>query len=82
MLQAYVDDSASDQGDQRLFLAGYINAADRWIRSSDAWAEVLRDPPAIGYLKMSEANRFQNTGGSSPSTQGSVEKNIPGHGEA
>ena len=58
MLQAYVDDSASDQGDQRLFLAGYINTADRWIRFSDAWAEELKQPPAIGYLKMSEANGF------------------------
>lgn len=58
MLQAYVDDSASDQRDQRLFLAGYINTADRWIRFSDAWAEELRQPPAIGYLKMSEANGF------------------------
>ena len=58
MLQAYVDDSASEQGDRRLFLAGYINAADRWIRFSDLWAEVLRDRPAIGYLKMSEASGF------------------------
>jgi hypothetical protein len=58
MLQAYVDDSVSDQRDRRLFLAGYINTADRWIRFSDAWAEELRQPPAIGYLKMSEANGF------------------------
>jgi hypothetical protein len=58
MLQAYIDDSASDHGDQRLFLAGYINTADRWIRFSDAWAEELRQTPSIGYLKMSEANGF------------------------
>jgi hypothetical protein len=56
MLQAYVDDSTSEVGDQRLFLAGYINTADRWIRFSDAWKEELQAPPGeIDYLKMSEA---------------------------
>ena len=58
MLKAFIDDSASDQGDKRLFLAGYINAGDRWIRFSDAWDEVLKDRPTIGYLKMSEANNL------------------------
>lgn len=58
MLQAYIDDSASDQGEQRLFLAGFINTADRWIRFSEAWAEELGQPPTISYLKMSEANGF------------------------
>jgi hypothetical protein len=55
-LQVYVDDSASDEGDQRLFLAGYMNMADKWARFSEAWQEELRASPAIDYLKMSEAN--------------------------
>ena len=36
VLQVYVDDSATEEGDQRLFLAGYINTADKWARFSDA----------------------------------------------
>jgi hypothetical protein len=56
MLQVYVDDSASDVGDQRLFLAGYVNTADKWARFSDAWQEELDHSPRISYLKMSEAN--------------------------
>lgn len=59
MLQAYIDDSASNKTDQRLFLAGYINEADRWTRFSKAWAEELRQPPAIAYLKMSDANALE-----------------------
>ena len=55
-LQAYVDDSAKQTGDRRLFLAGYINTADKWIRFSDVWQEELQRAPAINYLKMSEAN--------------------------
>lgn len=56
-LQAYVDDSASDRSDDRkLFLAGYINTADKWARFSDVWAEELARSPSIDYLKMSEAN--------------------------
>jgi hypothetical protein len=55
-LQVYIGDSASDEGDQRLFLAGYINTADKWVRFSEAWQEELRAAPAIKYLKMAEAN--------------------------
>jgi hypothetical protein len=43
MLQAYVDDSATD-------------TADKWARFSDAWQEELDHKPSINYLKMSEAN--------------------------
>jgi len=58
-LQAYVDDSASEEGDRRLFLAGYINTADKWVRFSDVWEEELRRSPSIRYLKMTEASRLQ-----------------------
>lgn len=56
MLQAFVDDSASDVGDKRLFLAAYINGADQWTAFSDAWDRKLRESPAIEYFKMSEAH--------------------------
>jgi hypothetical protein len=55
-LQAYADDSASEQGDLRLFMAGYLNRSEKWALFSDAWEEELRAKPAIEYLKMSEAN--------------------------
>jgi hypothetical protein len=57
-LQAFIDDSASDCGDRRLYLAGYVNRADRWAHFSVAWREELKAAPSIDYLKMSEANAF------------------------
>jgi hypothetical protein len=54
-LQAFVDDSAADSGDRRLFLAGYINTVERWITFSNAWERERQKKPAIAYLKMSEA---------------------------
>lgn len=59
MLQAFIDDSASDTGDQRLFLAGYVNTADQWIAFSNAWEEALKEHPAIEYFKMSEAHSLK-----------------------
>jgi hypothetical protein len=58
-LQAFIDDSASHSGDRRLYLAGYLNRADRWAHFSVAWREELKAPPSIDYLKMSEANAFE-----------------------
>jgi hypothetical protein len=55
-LEAFIDDSASDTGDRRLYLAGYLNRADKWALFSEAWREELRAAPSIDYLKMSEAN--------------------------
>lgn len=55
-LQAFIDDSASDKGDKRLFMAGYLNRADKWALFSAAWNEELQSPPSIAYLRMVEAN--------------------------
>jgi hypothetical protein len=57
-LQAFIDDSASDTGDRRLYLARYLNRTDRWALFSEAWREELKAAPSIAYLKMSEANAF------------------------
>ena len=54
-IQAYIDDSRSDTGDQRLVLAGFINTAEKWARFSDAWYAELRRAPSIEYFKMVEA---------------------------
>ena len=55
-LQAFVDDSAAERGDGRLFMAGYINTVANWERFSDDWNAVLRRQPEIDYLRMTEAN--------------------------
>lgn len=55
-LQAFVDDSASDADEQRLFMAGYLNYSEKWALFSEAWREELKVAPSIDYLKMSEAN--------------------------
>jgi hypothetical protein len=54
VLQAFIDDSASDsRHDRRLFLAGYLATVDVWERFSDDWAAVLSQPPVLRSLHMS-----------------------------
>lgn len=55
MLQGYFDDSESKWTDRRLYFAGYVNYADKWIEFSEKWAEALQKHPAIEYLHMVEA---------------------------
>jgi len=59
-LRAFTDDSASDIGDRRLFLAGFVHRAEKWAVFAEAWDAELKAAPAIKYLKMSQA---QNLGG-------------------
>lgn len=54
-LQAFIDDSMSDIGDRRYYLAGLINTADKWSRFSDEWAAELASEPAIKYFRNVEA---------------------------
>lgn len=58
-LQAITDDSGSETGDRRLFLAGYLQRAEVWALFSDAWKDELKSGKRIDYLKMSEANAFE-----------------------
>ncbi len=58
-LQAYIDDSAGETGDQRLFLGGYINTTANWALFSDAWAEELKTAPPVSSFKMVEANALR-----------------------
>jgi len=59
LLQAFIDDSASEKGDKRLFMAGYLNRSDTWQLFAEAWDEELRSPPGIAYLRMVEANALR-----------------------
>lgn len=58
-LQAYIDDSASDIGDRRYYLAGLINTADKWADFSDEWAAELASQPAISYFRNVEAQNYR-----------------------
>ena len=59
-LVAVIDDSASERaselGDRRLFLAGYIARLEDWDSFSAEWLKALRTGRAVKYLKMNEAN--------------------------
>jgi hypothetical protein len=57
-LRAFTDDSAAQEGDRRLFLAGYLHRADVWAKFSDDWHAELKAWPAIEYFKASEANNL------------------------
>lgn len=57
-LHAFVDDSASDVEDRRLFLAAYINGAGPWIAFGHEWKAALAEYPSISYSKMSEAQNL------------------------
>lgn len=59
LLRAFIDDSGSERGDRRLFLAGYLNRADNWALFADAWREELKAQPSIEYLHMVEAGNFR-----------------------
>lgn len=59
LMQAYIDDSASQIGERTLWMAGYLNSAANWSLFSQAWAVELEQAPAIGYLKMSDALYFK-----------------------
>lgn len=54
MLQAFIDDSASDRSeDKRLVLAGYMQTAEQWALFSEEWAAELAKPRWLKYLHMS-----------------------------
>jgi len=59
-LQAFTDDSASEVGDRRLFLAGYLNRAEQWALFSEAWDGELHAAPSIDYLHMVEAQNLRD----------------------
>lgn len=57
MLQGYVDDSGSASEGRRLYLAGYIMAAERWKDFSSDWQRALDAPPAVRSLHMAVSFR-------------------------
>ncbi len=54
VLQAFIDDSASDRAeDKRLVLAGYMQTAEQWALFSEEWAAELARPRWLKSLHMS-----------------------------
>jgi Protein of unknown function (DUF3800) len=60
LLQAFSDDSASESGDRRLFMAGYVYPEEGWKSFADAWSSALRQSPSIDYLHMVEAQNLRD----------------------
>jgi hypothetical protein len=58
MLKAYIDDSGIKQP-PLYSLAGWVGPPSMWRPFSDAWDEVLRMKPRIGYFKLEEAMNFK-----------------------
>jgi len=57
--KAFIDDSSSSEDDQILLLAGYAQTARVWAAFSDEWHKILRQPPAILYCHMTEAESLK-----------------------
>ena len=58
LLQAFTDDSSAQDGDRRLFLAGYLHSAEAWVAFSKEWQAELDAAPSIKYFKAKDANRL------------------------
>lgn len=54
----FADDSASDSGGRRMFLAAYIHHAENWARFADLWRYEL-DRDSLEYFKMVEAKALR-----------------------
>ncbi len=55
LLNAYVDDSASEEDGRELVLAGYFATTHVWKKFSAAWRFALRESPSIEFLHATEA---------------------------
>jgi hypothetical protein len=58
VLQAFIDDSASETEGRTLFLAGYLNLAKKWVEFRRAWKRALQASPSIEYFRMAEAENL------------------------
>lgn len=55
-MQSFTEDSESQTGERRLYLATYVMAAEQWIHFSDDWDAVLKTDPKIDFFTMKEAH--------------------------
>lgn len=53
--QVYIDDSGSEPQSPVIVLAGFVADHDQWAKFSDEWDTALKEPPGLGYFKMTEA---------------------------
>lgn len=62
MLQACVDDSGNLYQGKTSVLVGYVASIESWVGFSNRWAAALAEPPAIAYLKASDAMALSKKG--------------------
>ena len=55
MLQAFLDDSGSEDTATQFVLAGYVSTVEQWKRFSPAWQAALDQSPRIPHFKANEA---------------------------
>lgn len=60
MLRAYIDDSGSNGQSPFYVLAGFVATVPAWELFSNEWQAVLEMPPALEYVKASEAHRLRD----------------------
>src|ERR1039458_8240634 len=60
VLQAYVDESGSENQHPALIMSGYIAPAEKWAAFSDAWDSALKMKPSLESFKMNDAVRLKN----------------------
>ena len=56
LLQAFVDDSGSDQESATFVLAGFVASYEKWGQFTNEWQAALDKPPKLDFFKMAEAN--------------------------
>ena len=59
VLQAYVDESGSENEHPALIMSGYIASAEKWAAFSDEWDSALRMKPSLESFKMNDAVRLR-----------------------
>jgi hypothetical protein len=59
LLQAYVDESGTDERSKTFVFAGYIGLVDQFDEFSEGWRALLRQPRPISRLKFTEAINFK-----------------------
>lgn len=60
LLNAYFDESGSEQEDKLIVLAGYVHRAETWAEFSDDWRAILDEKPSIAYFHMVEAESLRD----------------------
>jgi hypothetical protein len=60
VMQAYVDESGNQPGEQFFVVAGFVASSTQWLAFTSDWSAVLQQNPSIAYFKYNEALGMKN----------------------